>query len=181
METELDAAHTVYQTRLLLPSDLDAMQGLFERGADYFVIATGNQPVPDEARRAYVAGPPTKDVKAKRIVGIFADDALVGVLDALTNWPAEGTWTMGMLLLDPAHRGAGLGRATLAAYERWAASEGAQIYRTAIVAHHDPGARFLQRAGYTCDSTGVRDAAEGSRPAVLFFQKVVSREEKGLS
>ncbi len=179
--TDFGPGHA-YTTRLLAPPDLGALQSLFERGADYFEIVTGAPPAADEAPRAFVAGPPQKSVNDKRVIGIFAaDDTLVGVLDALTDWPEPGEWTMGMLLLDPAHRHRGLGRGTLDAYERWAATEGARRVRTAVVAQHAEGVAFLERAGYERISTLENYDAGGARPTVLFFAKVLPRGEKGLS
>lgn len=159
-----------YHTRLLRPPDLRSLQALFERATDYFEVATGQPPAADEAARAYVAGPPSKQVTDKRTIGIFTgNDALVGVLDALTDWPDAGTWTMGMLLLDPAHRGKGLGRASLTAYEAWAHSQGATRFHTAIVAHHEPGIRFITLAGY--EQLRRVEPPPGSASAIVFFEK----------
>ena len=161
-----------YATRPLGPPDLGALQALFERVADYFVIATGSAPAPDEAERAYVAGPPTKAVHDKRVLGVFGPDgALVGVLDALTGWPDPSTWSIGLLVVDPAHRGRGLGTATLDAFEAWAATQGARRLRTAVVAHHGPGVRFLERHGYVAESPPERDGADRGRPTVVFLSK----------
>jgi GNAT superfamily N-acetyltransferase len=161
-----------YHTRLLGPPDLRALQTLFERGGDYFDIATGRRPDPDEAPRAFVAGPPAKAVDDKRIIGIFTGRELVGVLDAITDWPGTGDWTMGMLLLDPAHRGHGLGTLVLEAYERWAAAEGAVRLHTALVAHHAPGVRFLERHGYRrVSGSGGMDPPQG----VIRFSKAAPR------
>ena len=161
-----------YRTRLLTPADLDRLQALFERAADYFRIATGQPPAPDEARRAFVAGPPTKSVNDKRVIGLFdGAGTLAGVLDAITDWPSSGTWTMGMLLLDPAARGTGVGGRLLRAYEEWAAGEGARMFRTALVADHAAGRRFLERAGYQPESTLPDYDAGGRRASVLFFTR----------
>lgn len=154
-----------FATRRLAPPDLPALQALFTRGADYFEIMTGAPPGPDEAERAFVGGPPSKAVSDKHTVGVFdGGGTLVGVLDAIPDFPADGTCTVGMLLLDPAVRGHGLGAAVLAAFEAWAARRGARRIRTALVTHHAPGLRFLQRAGYE----------EVSRPAaVTVLEKAV--------
>jgi GNAT superfamily N-acetyltransferase len=168
-----------YATRLLAPPDIAAMQSLFLRAADYFDLATGAPPGPDEAQRAFVAGPPTKSVEDKRIIGVFdAADHLIGVLDALVDFPGAGEWTMGILLLDPRHRGVGLGRAVLEAYESWAATCGAHRLHTALVAHHEGGIRFLETAGYTPQREVKDYDAGGRRASVVFFQKDV-RSERG--
>lgn len=163
-----------YTTRLLEPSDLRALQALFERSTDYFELVTGAPPRRDEAAQAYVAGPPTKQVHAKRIIGIFAGgQALVGVIDALTDWPHTATWSMGILLIDPAHRRQGLGTAVLHAYEQWAKSCGARRLRTAVVAHHDSGIRFLERAGYQPDGQLEKYEQVTQQPTVRFYSKHV--------
>lgn len=157
-----------YTTRPLTPPDLPHLQRLFETASDYFEIATGTGPAPDEAPRAFVAGPPTKAVDDKRVIGVFAGSELIGVLDAITDWPAPGDWTMGMLLLAPAHRGGGLGSAVLAAYEAWARRAGAARFRTAIVSHHAPGIRFLERHGYRRTTA---DGPHRAAPGISFFVK----------
>ena len=175
MQTTLTTSAGTFSTRLLTPPDLPALQALFERGADYFEIATGRAPVAEEAQRAFVAGPPAKDVNDKRIIGVFSEgDTLVGVLDALTDWPDRGVWTMGMLLLDPSYRGGALGTAALAAYEAWAQAQGAHSFQTALVSHHERGLRFLERAGYERTTTLDQYDAGGCRPTVFFFAKRVS-------
>ena len=162
----------LYHTRLLQPPDLAALQSLFERGSDYFEIATGAPPAKDEATRAYVAGPPTKSVDDKRVIGVFdAADHLVGVLDAIVDWPQDGVWSMGILLLDPEHRGSGLGKAVLGAFEDWAKGRGAREFRTAVVTHHDAGRRFLSESGYHHEQSVADDPAGASQASILFFTK----------
>lgn len=162
-----------YATRPLQPPDLPQLQDLFERGADYFEVATGAPPAKDEASRAFVAGPPTKSVDDKRMIGVFAQDALVGVLDMIIDFPEQGVWTMGMLLLDPAHRGLGLGGSLLRAAEAWARARGARRFRTAVVAHHEDGVAFLERMGYALEET-IDDYDAGARRAsVRFFSRAM--------
>jgi GNAT superfamily N-acetyltransferase len=163
-----------YRARLLTPADLGELQSLFERGTDYFEVATGAPPAKDEAVRAFVAGPPAKRVDEKRTIGVFdARGELVGVLDAITDWPDSGVWTVGMLLLDPEHRGRGLGIDTLTAFESWAASQGARELQTAIVSTHVPGRRFLVARGYVNQST-IDDVDAGfQRASIVFYSKSV--------
>lgn len=161
-----------YSTRRLAPADLPALQQLFERAADYFEIATGAPPGRDEAERAFVGGPPSKTVSEKETIGVFDEaHALVGVLDAIPDFPAEGVCTIGLLLLDPAVRGRGVGAATLVAFESDLARRGMRRFRTAVVAHHAPGLRFLERAGYRAVSRVEGYEAAVSRPTVVVLEK----------
>ena len=161
-----------YSTRRLAPPDIHALQALFERGSDYFERVTGTPAGPDEAQRALVAGPPSKEVNDKRTVGLFtADHTLVGVLDAITDWPDGGTWTVGMLLLDPAHRDAGLGFAFFEAWTAWAHSGGARRLRTALTSDDARAGRFLARLGFTEENRLDDYDAGGRRPTIVFYQK----------
>lgn len=159
-------------TRRLEPPDLPALQALFERASDYFDIATGVPPAPDEAERAFVGGPPSKAVSDKHTVGIF-DKAgtLVGVLDAIPDFPSEGTCTIGMLLLDPAVRGRGVGGAALAAFEVWMTRRGTRRFRTALVTHHAEGLAFLRREGYAEASRLEGYGRGAARSTIVFLEK----------
>ena len=175
MQVHISSPTESFSTRRLTPEDLGGLQTLFERSEDYFRTATGAPPGPDEAQRAFVAGPPGKPVDDKRIIGVFQDAELVGVIDALTDWPDRGVWMMGMLLLDPAHRGRGLGTQVLDGYESWAAKHGASEFRTALVTHHESGIAFLTARGYRPLST-LENYQAGTAPVqVEFFVKKRNR------
>ena len=161
-----------YSSRRLGPPDLKGLQDLFVRASDYFEIATGAPPPPDEASRAFVAGPPTKSVDDKRIVGVFdADGVMVGVIDALVDWPEPAVWSIGMLLVDPTHRRRGLGTAAVTAFEGWARAEGARRLRTALVGHHAEGISFAERSGFAIDTTLADYDAGARRASVIYFDK----------
>jgi GNAT superfamily N-acetyltransferase len=163
-----------FSTRRLRPPDLPALQALFARAADYFVIATGAPPALDEAERAFVGGPPSKAVSDKQTIGVFDETrTLVGVLDAIPDFPADGTCTIGLLLLHPAVRGRGLGAAVLAAFEAWMTRRGARRLRTALVTHHAAGLAFLRRAGYVEVSRHDATEAGPARPSIAVFEKDV--------
>jgi len=161
-----------FSTRRLGLPDLPALQEMFHRAADYFEIATGAGPAPDEAERAFVGGPPTKSVSDKQTIGVFDDaGALVGVLDAIPDFPSEGTCTIGMLLLDPAARGRGVGGAALAAFEAWMTHRGTRQFRTAIVTHHAEGLAFLRREGYAEVSRLEGYGRGAARSTIVFLEK----------
>ena len=142
------------------------------QATDYFESATGRPPGPDEAQRAFVGGPPSRSVSDKHTVGVF-DDAttLVGVLDAIPDFPEDGTCTIGLLLLAPAVRGRGVGTAVLTAFEAWMRDAGATRFRTAVVAHCTRGIAFARRAGYEEASRLEGYDAGGARPTVVFLEK----------
>ena len=74
-------------------------------------------------------------------------------------------------MIDPEHRGSGLGKQVLAAYESWAAQRGARKFHSALVSHHDPGIRFLERSGYVRQRVLESHNAGGQQETVVFFAK----------
>ncbi len=160
-----------YDTRPLAPPDLGDLQSLFERCSDYFQVATGAPPHPEEATRAFVAGPPSKSLDDKRVIGVFHDGTLVGVIDVLVDWPEPNVWSVGMLMLDPHHRKKGLGAQLVTALEDWGGQNGARSYRTAIVTHHKDGIRFLERCGYVPDTTLDGYDAGSQVSSIRFYAK----------
>jgi len=161
----------VYHTRRLSPADLRDLQSLFERCSDYFEVATGAPAHREEASRAFVAGPPTKSVDDKRVIGVFQNSQLVGVIDALVDWPESGVWSVGMFLLDPTHRTRGFGAQLMSAFEGWGGENGARSFRTAIVTHHGDGIRFLERCGYAPETTLDGYDAGSQVSSIRFYTK----------
>ena len=169
MNIDIDIPEGLFKPRRLGPPDLAALQKLFEQSVDYFEMTTGAPPGKDEAERSFVAGPPTKSVADKRMLGVFSPQTrLVGALDAIIDWPGEGCWTMGMLLMDPEFRRMGLATRLLSNFEIWARSEGAKSFRTAVVSEHEIGRDFLNANGYN-DEEIFEGYDAGSRVARIVF------------
>lgn len=138
-----------YGARRLYEADRRALQQLCQRSADYFRLTTGALPPPDAARRLLSAGPPDAAPQQKRLLGLFSEAGdLVGVLDVVRDYPAGGTWHLGLLLLDPERRGQGVGQAFYEAFETWAAERGAYRIRIGVVAQNKEALRFWRRLGF---------------------------------
>src|SRR6266704_116523 len=111
-----------YSLRQLRPQELPLLQALCERCAGVMQQDAGLQqglslehilglpPGPSMAQDLARALPPGKEYDDKFLLGIFAGpQELVGVLDVIRDYPAQGEWWLGVLMLDPARRGQGLG------------------------------------------------------------------------
>lgn len=121
--------------------DEDALQALLERCGDYFELVEEREPGPGAAGELLRTRPPGTD-PGDKIVLVLTGDSLDGVVDVIRDWPVEGTWLVGLLLLDPALRGRGIGAEVVAALDRWAAGEGAQRLRVAVVHGNARALRF---------------------------------------
>lgn len=97
--------------RLLSDADGNDLQRLCERCHDYFELVTGLPVGGAEAQSLFSGLPPGKMYNDKFLFGVFRSSALVGVIDLIRDWRSERSWTLGLLLLDQAIRGHGVGRA----------------------------------------------------------------------
>lgn len=90
-------------------TDLDALQALHLRSADFVEATTGHPPRDDEAARLLTVLPPGKSLADKQVLGVSCDGEMVGVVDLLRGYPGPTDWYIGLFLLSPEVRGVGLG------------------------------------------------------------------------
>lgn len=138
-----------YDVRPLGEADEAVIQRLSERCADYTEIVEGQPVAPDAGREFLTSAPEGWSPDRLLKLGVFdAAGTLVGVLDAAPGYPSDDVWWIGLLLLDPAARGGGLGRRIVAAFEQHAAARGARTIQLGVVADNAPGFRFWRARGY---------------------------------
>lgn len=119
LNEEFDYQVQEYAVRPLRPQDLPDLQALIERSADYTWMLTGGPPGPADAEELFSDRPPDAGPEDKILLGVrAANNKLVGVLDAIRNYPQPDSWFLGLLMIEPAHRGHGLGRAIYQALKR---------------------------------------------------------------
>lgn len=139
-----------YAVRPLRAQDLPDLQAMIERSADYTWLLTGGPPGPSGAEKLFNDRPPEASPQDKILLGVRAENnKLVGVLDAVRNYPQAGSWFLGLLLIEPAHRGRGLGRRVYRGFEALAAGHGVAAIFLGVVAENHAGLRFWESLGFT--------------------------------
>lgn len=145
--------------RRLDDTDVDAMQDLFQRCADHFVLHDGEPPGPDAAAIELGDVPPGRTVDDKHLHAVLDPDdpgRLIAVLESVTGYPDSSTWFLGLLLVDPACRGGGLGAAMLGGFEAMAARHGFTQVRLAVIRPNAAGRGFWERHGFVWEATRDR-------------------------
>jgi ribosomal protein S18 acetylase RimI-like enzyme len=133
----------------LLPPELPLLQALLERCDDYHRLVYGRPTQPNEAELVLQGRPPGLREDQLHLWGLWrADGALGGVLDFLTDFPAQGQWYLGLLVLEPQLRGGGRGEALVEAFEGYARTHGARGVRVAVAEQNVAALRFWQRRGF---------------------------------
>jgi RimJ/RimL family protein N-acetyltransferase len=153
--------------RELTLDDRAAVQALLDRCAEFFLLSTGGPGSFDELWSALPAGRSAAD---KCLYAVCAPE-LAGVAEVIRDWPRAGTWIIGLLVLDPAARGRGIGAEAVAEIEARAAAEGAQRLRVAVVEANEGALRFWQRLGFT--------PAPPMGPGALAFERAAAGTPRG--
>ena len=129
--------------------DRAAVQDLYHRAADYVRLETGADPAPDAAARFFADTAPGIDVRTGLKLGAVQGERVLGVLDASFGYPDPQDAYIGLLMLDPATRGQGLGPRLLRLFETRARARGATRALVAVLQSNPAGLRFWTREGMT--------------------------------
>jgi GNAT superfamily N-acetyltransferase len=142
------AGHSVRQ---LQPSDVPALQALFDANPAYFQAVNGRPANPDEAQAEFEEVPPAHLPFAGHWEAGICDGQgqLVGTLVVLSDFCAPGVWHLGLFLLATRLHGSGLAASLHQALLAWARSQGAQWMRLSVIVGNARAERFWARQGYT--------------------------------
>jgi GNAT superfamily N-acetyltransferase len=132
----------------LTEHDASDVADLYARCSDYFLLQDGEPPTLADARELFSDVPPEKEVRDQTVFGWRGTDGLYAIAAILQDYPVNGTWYLGFMIVDPARRGRGVGRVIYSVLEDWAASHGAGEIRLAVLAHNKAGERFWRSLGF---------------------------------
>lgn len=150
--------------REALPADEAALIGLFEACEDWFAAATGLPPAPGDVQSLLYALPEGAAPGAKRLLVVEAAKDVVGLVDVVLGHPGPGAAAVGVFLLAPEVRRAGLGTAVVRRRLEWgAAREGVRRVTATVPVGWAPGEGFLRALGFVLDAPGAMGAGAGNR------------------
>lgn len=131
-------------------SDADAPEvaSLYGRCADYFMLQDGMAPTLADAQALFTDVPPEKEARDQIVLGWRCGEDLSAIAAILRDYPCDGTWYLGFMIVDANLRGRGLGRSIYAAIEKWAATRGATEIRLAVLEANEAGERFWRSLGF---------------------------------
>jgi GNAT superfamily N-acetyltransferase len=132
----------------LSETDAPEIASLYGRCADYFMLQDGTAPALSDAHALFTDVPPEKDPHDQLVLGWRCGEDLAAIATILRDYPREGTWYLGFMIVDAGLRGRGLGRSLYAAIENWAATRGATEIRLAVLEANEAGERFWRSLGF---------------------------------
>ena len=118
--------------RALSPGDEARLQRVFAACADHFTALAGRPGPDDDAAAAELRASAETPGRQAAVLVLAETGEDVGALGFWEGNPAPDLALLGLLMVDPAHRGRGLAREALDALEVWLAGRGIRGLRTAF-------------------------------------------------
>jgi ribosomal protein S18 acetylase RimI-like enzyme len=94
------------------------------------------------------ARPPELANEAKLVFGVYRDAPLIAAVDLLIDFPVPGIWYLGLLLIDGALRGQGLGTLIYRSVARYIGEQGGVCVRLVVQSQNKPALLFWRRMGF---------------------------------
>jgi ribosomal protein S18 acetylase RimI-like enzyme len=138
-------------------ADVAALQALHLRCADFVEATTGRPPRDDEAACMLAVLPPGKTLGDKQALAVIRDGAMVGVVELLAGYPGPADWYIGLLMLAPEARGAGLGTSVFREVVGRVAEAGGQTLHLVVRDDNPRAIAFWKRHGFTLVDYRVQD------------------------
>ncbi|UAJ12890.1 GNAT family N-acetyltransferase (plasmid) [Polymorphobacter megasporae] len=133
----------------LTGADAADVASLYSRCADYFLLQDGAVPTMADAHELFTDVPPERDARDQTVLGWKGEDGIYAIAAILRNYPHDGAWYLGFMIVDAVQRGRGVGRSIYSKIEDWAAARGATEIRLAVLEANEAGERFWRSLGFS--------------------------------
>lgn len=130
------------------PAAAPAVQRLFERCTDFFQLVSGAPPGPGDGADELNSIAPGKTIDDTVNFGVYDGDRLVAFAGLARDFPKPSEWWLGLLVIDPAERGRGLGARIHQELVDWVAAQSGTMLWIAVQTQNVDGERFWRRIGF---------------------------------
>lgn len=129
-----------------------------------------------------ILGPPPAHVVSgtKRVFGVERGDRLIGVVEILAGYPGPDEWQIGLLLLSPDVRDAGLGTRVWLGVRSWVSRQGGKLVRLVVQKQNPAARRFWEKQGFTVEKEMVVPAGRLSSSAWVMVLHLAEASGKHL-
>lgn len=118
---------------ILTECDANEVADLYARCTDYFMLQDVELATLADAIELFRDVPEEKSAVNQTVMAWQGRNDLMAVAAILRNYPSDGVWYLGFMIVDAAARGKGIGRSIYNVIEQWAVDRGAQEMRLAVL------------------------------------------------
>lgn len=138
----------------------------------------GEEPGEEDVCDIFKDLPHGKGYEDKFVFGISSEMGdLIGVVDLIRDYPVNGVWTIGWLILDPSERIKGLGRKIDDYITTFALRYHADKLRIGVIQNNEKGYGFWRHLGY-CEVSRVNWKSRNKDHVVILMKKDISNKSE---
>lgn len=126
----------------------DAMD-LALRARDYITLEVGHAPDDQYIKDFFTAAPPDLGPSCLQTLSVMSGPAMVGMTCVAEGYEWPDDWWIGLLLLDPAFRGQGIGQKVVHQIKERAAQKGVNWIKLSVLFANPRGLTFWLHQGFT--------------------------------
>lgn len=159
-------------------NDFEDVLDLAERARDYVLLEVGHAPDRTYVQQFFEATPPDLGRECLMHFAVMQDSAIAGVICIADGYEFPEDWWLGLVLLDPAYRGRGIGKQALDLIKARAAAAGRQAVKLAVLDTNIRAKMFWAREGFDLHRLApATPDSDGHDRIVLSFR--IDTEEVG--
>ena len=163
-----------WEVRPVAEEDVGAVLALLQSDPEYFALE-GPQPTEETLRADLTNLPPRCIPSQKHYLALWQGGEVKAVLDLVDGYPRENTLFAGLLLVDPALRGQGVGSTIVSALLTAADKAGFERVRLGCLQNNPRAHAFWQRMGFADVREGTLMAGGGP----VWIMEALSGENVG--
>lgn len=149
MNNILHVENEKYEMTSLNQANIEEIQSLCDSCNDYFLISQGHRTEGNEALEILTSLPPQNDMNDKTVIGLYnSKKKLIGLVDLIKNYPSEGNWIIGLLLIDPEERRKKLGQEIDKLIKAHLSSQKGKAIQLGVLRENKTGRAFWGKLGY---------------------------------
>ncbi|RDY27829.1 GNAT family N-acetyltransferase [Romboutsia weinsteinii] len=140
--------NNAYLIKPITSSNRDEIKYLYDLCSDYHVICSGKKATYEDIDSIFEYSD-KKTSEDSLTLGVYNEcDLLIGMADIFKNYPDNGTWMIGLLLLSPNERNKKLGKIIHEEIHKYALTQGVNTLRIGVVEQNTKGLKFWKSLGY---------------------------------
>lgn len=137
-----------YLIKPITSSNREEIKHLYDLCSDYHIMCSGKNAIYEDIDSIFEYSD-KKTSEDSLTLGVYNKcDLLIGMVDIFKNYPDNGTWMIGLLLLSPNERNKRLGKIVHGEISKYALTQGANKLRIGVVEQNTKGLKFWKSLGY---------------------------------
>lgn len=137
-----------YSIKPITSSNHNEIKHLYDLCSDYHIMSSGRNATDEDVDSIFKYSE-RKTLEDSLTLGVYNKcGLLIGMVDIFKNYPENGTWMIGLLLLSPKERNKNLGKIIHEEIKKYALTQGADTFRIGVLEQNTKGIKFWKLAGY---------------------------------